>query len=178
MYYFWLLPLLFIVIGLWLLRWGRQSRQQSGLPTGEITYSDTGMWEKVSDPLISRRYGLVGKPDYLVEVRTKGRTMQIPVEVKSGKRPAAPREGHILQLGAYCLLVEEQYGITPAYGLLHYADATLQIDFTASLRRQVIEVADAIRRHQQTHDVARTHQDPLRCRNCGYQQACGPARLA
>lgn len=172
-----LLPLLLIILGLWLLRQGRHTYQASGLPTGDVIYSDTGAWQLVEKALINREHGLIGKPDYLVQVTEKGRTFTIPIEVKSAKQPRLPHTGHLLQLGAYCLLVEAAYQRTPPYGLLHYADATLRIPFTAELRQEVLAVAEAIRRDQQAADVKRSHQEAPRCRACGYQQRCGEQRL-
>ena len=171
------LPFLFIILGLWLLRQGRRSYQASGLPTGDLIYSDTGAWQQVEKALINREHGLVGKPDYLVQVKEKGRTFTIPVEVKSAKRPATPHTGHLLQLGAYCLLVEAAYQRTPPYGLLHYADATLRIPFTDELRQEVLAVAEMIRREQQETDVKRSHDEIQRCRACGYQHRCGDQQI-
>ena len=93
-------------------------------------------------PLLSRRYGIVGKPDYLLEVKQGGRTMTVPVEVKSRRQPPEPAPHHVLQLAAYCLLVEDVLGQRPTHGLLRYADATLTIPYTDSLRRQVLTAAD------------------------------------
>ena len=72
-----------LLLGLVLWRMGRRAHQATGLPTGEVVYTDTGAWERVPEPLLSRRYGLVGKPDYLVRVQTGGQTTLVPVEVKS-----------------------------------------------------------------------------------------------
>lgn len=165
------------MLGLWLLRQGQRTYQTSGLPIGEVIYSDTGAWQPVAKALINREHGLIGKPDYLVQVAEKGRSFTIPVEVKSAKRPPAPHTGHLLQLGAYCLLVEATYQQTPPYGLLHYADATLRIPFTAELRREVLAVAEVIRRDQQAVDVKRSHNESQRCRACGYQHQCGEQQL-
>ncbi len=169
--------LLFILLGLVALRLGQRMQQETGLPIGEVIYNDTGAWQKVETPLISRRYGLIGKPDYLVQVTENGQSRTIPVEVKSRKRPAVFYANHALQLATYCLLIEEKFNRTPPYGLLHYADATLKIEFTAQLREQVLEIADAIRRAQGAGDVLRSHNDPNRCRRCGYLHACGQQAL-
>ncbi|RIK43431.1 MAG: CRISPR-associated protein Cas4 [Chloroflexi bacterium] len=171
-----LATLLLGVVGGVLLWLGRRLWRETGLPAGEVVYSDTGTWQRVEEPLISRRHGLVGRPDYLVQVTEKGRAFTIPVEVKSRKRPAAPHEGHILQLAVYCLLVEERFK-TPPYGLLRYADATLKIPFTESLRRQVLDVADAIRHSRHAADILRSHEEEQRCRRCGYLLACGSQAL-
>ncbi|MCX6044510.1 MAG: CRISPR-associated protein Cas4 [Chloroflexi bacterium] len=177
MLYFLIAVLIFILLGLAFLRLGQRRQQQTGLPIGEVIYSDTGAWQKVEAPLISRRYGLIGKPDYLVQVTENRQSMPIPVEVKSRKRPAVLYANHALQLATYCLLIEEQFKRTPPYGLLHYADATLKIEFTQQLRDQVIEIAEAIRRAQGSEEVSRSHEDPGRCRRCGYLHACGKEAL-
>jgi CRISPR-associated exonuclease Cas4 len=122
-----LLAIAILLIGFVLWRFGLRARQATGLPIGEVVYTDTNAWEKVPEPLLSRRYGLVGKPDYLVEVRAGQRMSLVPVEVKSRRRPPVTPDAHILQLATYCLLVEDVHKVRPAYGLLHYADATLQI---------------------------------------------------
>ncbi len=169
--------LIFLLLGLALLRLSQRTQQQTGLPIGEVIYSDTGAWQKVEAPLISRRYGLVGKPDYLVQVTENRQLIPIPVEVKSRKRPAVVYTNHALQLATYCLLVEETFKITPPYGLLHYTDATLKIEFTEQLRGQVLEIAEAIRRAHHAGDVLRSHEDAGRCRGCGYLHACGKQAL-
>ena len=140
---------------------------------GEVIYSDTGAEEAVEAPLISRRYGLVGKPDYLVHTQVGGKRVTIPVEVKSRKRPASVYENHTMQLAVYCLLVEEKFGNTPPYGLLRYADATLQVEFSDRLRYQVLEAAESLRKARSAVDVHRQHEEGERCRGCGYRHACG-----
>ena len=172
-----ILSILLLAVGLVALRFSQRDQARTGLPSGTVVYSDTGAWQRVEKPLRSRRYGIVGKPDYLVDIAEQGRKLTIPVEVKSRRRPAVPYQGHVLQLGAYCLLVEEHSSARPPYGLLRYADATIQIPFTDALRWQVLETADAIRRARSTSDISRDHEDPSRCRGCGYRTACGDEAL-
>lgn len=172
--------LLLLLAGAALLWWGRRLRGASGLPAGEVVYSDTGAEEAVEAPLISRRYGLVGKPDYLVHTTEGGRRVVIPLEVKQRRRPAPGQPahpGHVLQLAAYCMLVEEVHGVAPPYGLLRYADATLRIPFTEELRREVVAAAGAIRQARRASEVHRQHDEPGRCVWCGYRHACGDEAL-
>ncbi|MEZ4638650.1 MAG: hypothetical protein R2856_27435 [Caldilineaceae bacterium] len=69
-----LLPiaLLIAALGLFILFWARRKRTETGLPSGKVIYSDTGDWETPEKPLFSRRYGLVGRPDYLVRTVEDG----------------------------------------------------------------------------------------------------------
>ncbi|RIK34397.1 MAG: CRISPR-associated protein Cas4 [Chloroflexi bacterium] len=175
---FWILlglGLILLLAGFAVRHWGHRAQAQTGLPVGEVVYSDTGAWQAVEKPLISRRYGLVGKPDYLVRVQAAGGALLVPVEVKSRTQPAVTPAGHLLQLAAYCLLVEETQKARPPYGLLHYADATLQIPYTDALRQAALDAAQAIRQARHAADVHRSHDDPARCRGCGYRHACDEA---
>ncbi|MCB0047021.1 MAG: Dna2/Cas4 domain-containing protein [Caldilineaceae bacterium] len=162
--------LLLFAAGL-MLRRAAVLRKATGLPQGEVVYDDSGARREVEEPLLSRRYGLVGRPDYLV--RSEATDDWIPVEVKSARAPARPYDSHVLQLGAYCLLVEDRYGRRPDYGLLRYADASFRIPFTDALRYQVLDAADAIRRARTAPNVQRSHAEPARCRACGYRDGCG-----
>ncbi|HQY90055.1 CRISPR-associated protein Cas4 [Caldilinea sp.] len=170
---FLLLIILLAVAGLALWLWGRRQRRASGVPAGAVVYSDTGAEQAVAQPLISRRYGLIGKPDYLVEVTEQGRRTLIPVEVKSGRAPASPRESHVLQLATYCLILEDLHGAAPAYGILRYADGAFTVPYTPELRRAVLAAAASIRAGRTAVDLPRSHQDQARCTHCGYQDACG-----
>lgn len=177
----WIVGALFLLgLGVALLWRSRRLAAVSGLPAGQVIYSDTGGWDRVETPLRSRRYGLVGRPDYLVRSNDAGHdagVAVIPVEVKSGRRPAYPAPGHILQLATYCLLVEDVYKMRPAYGLLRYDDVTVQIPFTAALRQAVLTAADEIRAARGAAQVPRSHDVAARCRHCGYRAACGDEAL-
>ncbi len=155
-------------LGIFFLRWSSRLHQASGLPTGRIVYADTDQWRRTRAPIISRRWGLVGKPDYLIE---RGREI-IPVEVKTGRAPAQPYSSHILQLAAYCLLIEDWTGRQPSHGLIHYDNATVEIPFDRALRRRIVEVLSQMRRAQGRPDVPRSHEEPARCRGCGVRYAC------
>lgn len=171
------IALLCLCLGLWLQWRSRQGHAQLGLPTGEIVYSDTGAWDAVTEPLLSRRYGLVGKPDYLVTVPAAKGTITVPVEVKSGNHSHSPRPGHILQLGAYCLLVEDKGGQRPPYGLLHYADGTVRIPFTDQLRAEVLATVAAIQAATDAPAMPRNHSAVARCQQCSYAHGCGAQAL-
>jgi len=167
-----LIALLLLITGILLLRFARGQRQESGVPEGEIIYSDTGAWRRNDRPLFSNRYRLTGKPDYLVR---QGREI-IPVEVKSTRlRGRRPYDSHVMQLAAYCLLVEDVLGARPSHGILKYADTTIRINYTDALRRELLTTLQAMQRAMRRRDVPRSHDDPNRCRYCGYRDACDQA---
>jgi CRISPR-associated exonuclease Cas4 len=142
-------------------------RYQTGLPKGRVIYADVRRFEH-SRPLHSSRYGLSGKPDYLVRA---GR-QTIPVEVKPGRRAAEPYDSDVMQLAAYCLLVEETTGVRPTYGLLRYRERTFRIPFDQSLRQVLLTVLSQMRRDLHRAEVSRDHNAPLRCRFCGHVEDC------
>ncbi|MGD8792212.1 MAG: PD-(D/E)XK nuclease family protein [Anaerolineae bacterium] len=155
-------------LGLWLLRRAGAGRRRAGLPTGRVTYADTGAWDRCERPLFSDRHRLTGRPDYLVRVRGG----LVPVEVKSGAAPDPPYDSHVLQLAAYCLLVEEQEGRAPPYGILKYDDRAFEIDYTSGLRDELLAVLDDIRHDLGARDVDRSHDQPGRCGGCGHRHRC------
>jgi CRISPR-associated exonuclease Cas4 len=157
--------LVLAVIFLWQ---SSRQRSQAGLPGGRVIYTDTRAWGRLEQPLLDHRLGLTGKPDYLVEHDG----MIIPVEVKSGRTPAAPYDSHIFQVAAYCLLVERTYGKRPPYGIIHYPNRDFAVDYTAQLESSLLDQLADIKRDELRSDVLRSHEDPARCRGCGFKKVC------
>ena len=160
-----------LALGLLLLNLSRRGRARSGLPQGRVIYTDTGGWGRLERPLFSRQFLLTGKPDYLV---ADGADV-IPVEIKSRRAPTQPYPSHILQLAAYCLLVEECYGRRPAYGIVKYADRAFEVDYTPALEEELLATLENMRDDLAAGDAPRNHDEPRRCRACGYRQRCDQA---
>ena len=51
--------------------------------------------------------------------------------------------------------------------------ATFQIDFADEIRTQVIDLIDVMRHDLSAREIARSHEEPPRCRACGYRAECG-----
>jgi CRISPR-associated exonuclease Cas4 len=172
--YFILLCILLALVLLWI-----SSRQMktTGLPGGKIVSSDTSAWQPVEAPLYAPIIGLTGKPDYLIQ---QGSAL-IPVEVKSSSRPdRGPYDSHILQLAAYCLLVEAVYRVRPSHGVLHYTSrtgksSTYEIPFTPGLENEVRSVIEQIQAQTLRGGVDRSHNSPSRCAHCGFRSDCDQA---
>jgi len=160
--------LLLLVASWLLLRRAGAQQTQAGLPAGRIVYTDTGAWNRVEEPLFSRRHLLAGKPDYLVEQNGS----LVPVEVKPNRSASQPYDSDMLQLAAYCLLVEETYGQRPAHGLIRYKNQTFAVDYTPELREMLLDTLAAMRRDAAAQDVDRSHQQAGRCRACGFRTDC------
>lgn len=151
--------------------WARQRRAAAGLPGGQVVYVDTGAWQRNEKPLFSSTYQLTGKPDYLVREHQR----IIPVEVKSRAAPAEPYLSHVMQLAAYCLLVEDVLGSPAPFGYVHYRDRTFKVEFTRALRAELLGLLADMRKAGRTAQVHRSHAQAGRCAHCGYQDACGEA---
>ncbi len=145
---------------------------QSGVPDGRIVSQDTDRRRDLERPLVSSRYGLIGKPDYLVETATG----LIPVELKSRDcARSGPYASDAVQLTAYCVLVEDCFGAKPLHGIVQYADRSWPIRCTAKGRERILEIRDEMRAASQVQTVHRDHQHAARCRACGYRAVCDEA---
>lgn len=156
-----------LAVAAWLFASLRQ--EKTGLPSGKVIYTDTGAWMEQQDALFSSSLQLVGRPDYLVEAPDGD---LIPVEVKSSPAPRRPYEAHMLQLAAYCLLVEEVYGIRPSHGILQYRDNAFAVDYTVDLEEDLLDLLADMREDMFEEEVDRDHNDRRRCLRCGVMEFC------
>ena len=150
--------------------WALRLRRATGLPWAPVLYRDSG-GSVPEKPLIARKLGLVGKPDYLLELRGQ----IIPVEVKPGRRAGRPYESDLMQLAAYCVLVEETSGVAPSHGLLRYAEQTFRLDYTDQIRADLLSILDEMREALADVDCERSHEDRWRCASCGFFEQCTDA---
>ena len=160
--------LLLAAFGLLLLAWSRLQRARAGLPVGEVVYADTSNWQRCERPLYSQTHRLSGKPDYLVRERRR----LVPIEVKPGRRASRPYEGDILQLAAYCLLVDEEFGQRPPYGYLKYEQQVFRIEYNRDLEGELLQYLERLRQDAAASDVAPSHREPQRCLACGHREHC------
>jgi len=178
----WLLALaaaVLLLVAWGLARWSKKAANEVGLGSLariQVVYADTGGWEKVEKPLHSEQYRLVGKPDYIL--RTKQGL--VAVEVKPTRRASQPYESDLMQLAAYCLLLEEDWGESPAYGLLRYAENTFRVEWDETLKTELLEVL-AEMRDLENYPASLggelpepQHDMTSRCQNCGFRYVCWP----
>jgi CRISPR-associated exonuclease Cas4 len=169
----WLWIILLLLASALLFLWSARKHRQTGLPTGKIVYADTDAWQALPAPLFDPTLRLTGKPDYAVDI---GSGVRVPVEVKSAPAPIAPYDSHVMQLAAYCLLLERETGRRPPYGLLRYRDKTFQVEYTPALEESLLSLIASIRAAEKCPDGPdRSHAQAARCRACGYRQHCTQA---
>lgn len=159
-----------LALAVWLLSASRATRATTGLPPGQVIYTDDGIWQPQRTALTAPALRLVGRPDYLVR---QNDGMIIPVEVKSAAAPPHPHLPHVMQLAAYCLLVEEQFGVRPSHGILQYRDNAFAIDYTAELESDLLDTLATMRGALLDNiQMQRHHNSPARCRACSVRAAC------
>lgn len=156
----------------WLL--GRPRFAQTGLLALKIRYSNVGTVYQ-QPALASTRYGLIGRPDYLVRVENG----IAPVELKSGKAPRSgrPYDGHLLQLAAYCLLVEDVCQAHVPFGVLEYEDRSISVEYKSSLRKDLLSLLEVMRAAKRLAELHINHNSPGKCRSCGFRDVCGEGLL-
>ena len=156
-----ILAVLALIIGLALVLRGRGMRSRRGLGPGKTLDLD-------SRNLYSRRYGLAGRPDRVIEGG-------IPEEWKSALRL---HDSHRAQMAVYFILLEEGTGVRPTHGFIVTGDGTRhRVENTDELQAWVLEVADQIRAaRRQTAEMIPVNPRPGQCRSCGQRENCGQAR--
>jgi len=128
--------------------------------------------KKESPMLESSRYGIRGKPDYIIEKDGE----YIPVEKKTGRTPKGPLFSHIMQLIAYCMLVEETFGKVE-YGILEYDERKYFINYDERLKNTVIKLRENLVKDLKRGGAHRNHNREGKCMNCSRRDIC-PERLA
>jgi len=138
-------------------------KKECRIPEGKITYTDL---DKPGKALYSRTYNLAGKPDYIVR-RDYG---YIPVEVKNTETDR-PYKSHVLQLGSYCLLLEDLGKAVP-FGVISYRNYQFKIPFDDYLKHEVLGAMERIRDEISLGKVRRNHNQPKRCVFCSLNKVC------
>jgi CRISPR-associated exonuclease Cas4 len=142
----------------------RTKKKSYGIPDGMILYSDLNVPAAL---LFSKRSRLAGKPDYIVQKKNRF----IPVEVKSGLG-THPHQSHVLQLAAYCQLLEDTSGMFVPEGILVYNNVPYTIPFDPKLRFELESVMKNMRASLRNGAVKRNHQEPWRCHHCSMKRFC------
>ncbi|GAC1381381.1 MAG: hypothetical protein NVSMB33_08050 [Ktedonobacteraceae bacterium] len=171
--------LIALALGLLLLNERRYQRQRLiaerhralGLPEGDLVYEDAdGQGESLS----SSAYPLIGKPDYIV-LLPDGRP--VPIELKLNVHNATlPYSNHTVQVGAYCLLLEEYFEQPATHGILRYADCEFTVDYTPALRKKVIKLLTEMERCSEQQPPPLARQRAAKCRTCSFQPVCPVGR--
>ena len=175
----WLLVAIFFILrGEMWRRNARKGLKGMSLPEdSNILRADRPKKEDRGKPLRSSRHFLVGMPDLVIEEEG----LKVPVEFKSGKPPFKPHFSHVMQLGAYLILVDEQYGQTSTHGYIEYGQdrdrrKRFQVDWDMITKAQTLSKVSEIRDAERSGVAHRDHNRPGKCRSCSRREGC-PERL-
>jgi len=142
----------------------QRRKKELRIPEGTISYSDLNVPGKA---LFSKKLQLTGKPDYIVQLKQR----YIPIELKSSTSPT-PQKHHILQLAAYCQLLEDQYQEFVPYGLLVYQNTDFTIPFNPKLRFELATILKEMRWSMHSPSVTLNHSNPHKCLFCSMKHHC------
>ncbi len=143
----------------------KKTKQKYKIQKGQIAYNDIG--ENVK-PLFSKKYRIAGKPDYI----TKNNNSFIPVEFKSSTH-FHPQKNHVMQLAAYCQLIEDNYNSFVPFGVLVYnSESEFKIRFNPKIRYDLENTIKKMRYDLRTEHISLNHNDPNRCRACSMRKHC------
>jgi CRISPR-associated exonuclease Cas4 len=146
-------------------------RTLHGIEKGKVFYTDK--IDNKSEVLISKKFQVSGRPDSIIKIDDK----YIPVELKTGRVPKGPYFSHILQIAAYCVLVEDKYGIRPPYGIIKYGkEKEFKIDYTPELKELLNEKVNEMQKAINGKKLHRNHNRIGKCRYCSRRKKC-PERL-
>jgi CRISPR-associated exonuclease Cas4 len=117
--------------------------------------------------LRSERYRIAGRPD---ELRRLPDGRLLPIELKSrASPPAGPPRSHLVQVWAYCLLVEETTGRAPPYGLVRYSDGgEFRIAWDRAARAELL----ALRAELDRPYDGRATPSRAKCARCRWAPGC------
>jgi CRISPR-associated exonuclease Cas4 len=140
-------------------------KKKYNIQKGKIIYSDLN---KPGKPFFSKRYKIVGKPDYIINEKNR----YIPVEIKTGHH-LYPQKNHIIQLASYCQLLEENYGDFVPYGILIYENIhKFKIPFDPKMRYEFEAHLKDMRKMINRRKILRNHNNPRKCKNCSMRSYC------
>ena len=112
----------------------------------------------------------MGKPDYILQL-PDGRP--VPIALKLNIQDAtAPSSNHMLQIAAYCLILEDYFELPPTHGILRYADHEFSVEYTPALRKKVIRFLTEMAHCDAQHPPPLARQRAAKCRTCAFQPTC------
>lgn len=145
-----------------------QRRRDLRLPSGDLVYEDA---DGQGEPLSSREVPLVGKPTYIVQL-SDGRPVPIEQLKSSVQNLKEPQSNHVVQIGAYCLILEDYFEEPPTHGVLRYADREFVVDYTPALRKKVLRILKDMGNCSEQYPPSLTRQRATKCRACLFQPIC------
>ena len=144
-----------------------ERRHVLGLPSGDLVYEDA---DGQGEILYSDQVPLIGKPDYIIKLPNG---QLVPIELKlSVQNVTSPHSNHVMQIAAYCLILEDYSEVPPTHGILRYANGDFTIDYTPTLRKKVLRLLTEMEGYNERQRPQLVRQQVTKCRACTFQPIC------
>ena len=146
----------------------QHSRRKTGITRRMVVKSIEGGYSLAPREYISRRLGLAGRPDAVVEENG----FIIPVERKAfGKKP---HDRDIAQLLVYLRLIEDLEGMRPPHGYLIIGAAAkrYKIDNTEARQKWLDEILSEMRPFLKAPETVSATPEPGKCASCPFHPIC------
>jgi len=134
------------------------------------------LWESLTPKILTEIYiesdelELKGRIDRIEKYSDK----YIPVEIKTGRAPRdGVWEGHLIQIGAYMMLMEEHFGVPVNEGKVHYLDSGERIvKMNPFLREEIIRLKDEVKLLLNSKDLPDFVDNKNKCKTCPLKEEC------
>lgn len=104
----------------------------------------------------------------------------VPVELKTGTAPLQGVWGsHRIQLGAYCMLLEEHFNTSIKEGVVVYLDSRKEVPVVMNpyLKEDIIQMTESVKCLLNTPDIPLIEKNQNKCKNCGLRECCFNEKL-
>lgn len=121
-------------------------------------------------PLNSERYGLRGKADMVI-FREEEPEEIIPVDYKLSKKAGKHFK---LQLLAYGLMLEDEYGVPATRGFLYFIPErkAQEVRFTPRLRKNFLDILDNMLGMLHSEKMPEPSKNRRKCVSCEFRRFC------
>ena len=99
----------------------------------------------------------------------------VPVEQKTSNI-TKPAFSHVIQVTAYCMIVEDLKGMYPPYGILKYKKHEFKIPYEKRWKNLVLKLRDDLASDRQRNKAHRNHNKVFKCKYCVRREFC-PEKL-
>jgi len=157
-----------------------KKRRDLSLPEDSVMVRADDLDRKGKDekgPLVSKKHYLIGTPDMVLDEDG----YKIPIEIKSGRIPFKPHFSHVMQLGAYMVLLDNEYDQMTPHGYIEYMPSEserkrFKVEWDILTKALVLSKVSEIRDAEIKNEAHRNHKREGKCRNCSRREGC-PERL-
>ncbi|MCK4669702.1 MAG: CRISPR-associated protein Cas4 [Nanoarchaeota archaeon] len=135
------------------------------------------LWEKLTPKIESEIFvssatlGLKGKIDRIERYDEK----IIPVELKTGRAPKdGVWEGHLIQIGAYMMLLEEQFGKAVTEGIVEYLNEKVKrgVKMNPFLKEDIFKLREKVKELMNSDKLPPITENKNKCKICGLYEEC------